>query len=162
MYTIDDEVISYRVVEKEGFTVVGKTIRVTKDRNQITKFWEEAMNEGLLEELQNIEEELAYPLLGISFDYHPEDQSFSYMIGIETKIDEHEVFEVLEVPSNKYLVSTTVGPLPKSIQDAFDYTMNVIAKKNNYEITDGPMIELYPAGDTSGEAYECQAWIPIK
>lgn len=152
-------IVNYKLEEGLANKIVGKKVHL-KERKEIKGFWEEMMNEGLLEELSMIDE--MAPLLGISYNYDVVSKEFDYMIGIACSIDEHEVLDELFLEKEDYVKVEIKGKMPYAIQKVLAYTFNDLLKEMDVEANGKPMIEIYPYGETNSDQYESQLWVPVK
>ncbi|MDN4593700.1 AraC family transcriptional regulator [Polycladomyces subterraneus] len=159
-----DKEMDYRIVEKEAFTVIGKSIQVTcqdgEHTRQIPKFWEKCHRDGTIAKLASIG--TGENLLGICLDMQPGRGDFTYMIG--TQADPTipaEGFSVSTIPASTWAIFTCVGPLPGAIQSVFSRIFQEWFPATGYEHSGAPELEVYPPGDTMAEDYRCEVWIPI-
>jgi AraC family transcriptional regulator len=111
--------MDYRMVEKEAFTVIGKSIQVTCENGehmrQIPKFWEKCHRDGTISKLASMG--TGENLLGIILDSGKGD--FTYMIGTQADPLPVKGFSVSTIPASTWAIFTCVGPLPGSIQNVF-------------------------------------------
>lgn len=154
--------MTYRIVEKEAFEVVGTSILTTQERNvnlqEIPKFW------GRIHETDEAKRLCSHAvdqnMLGICYDGKP-DGTFSYMIGVVSN-NKPEGFETLTIPKATWAVFESVGALPKAIQDVWTDIFQNFLPTSDYEHAPLPDFELYPDGDTGSKDYYCEVWIPIQ
>lgn len=159
-----DKDMDYRIVQKEAFKVIGKTIKVsTKDEQHhriISEFWEKSNSDGTSEKICSIDDR--QNMLGISLDFEDDKEEFSYMIAIEDINNSAAAgFDIREIPSVTWAVFTSVGPLPYSIVNVLRRIYQEWFPATGFEQANAPMLEVYLPGDTCSEDYKCEVWVPI-
>jgi AraC family transcriptional regulator len=159
-----DKDMDYRMVEKEAFTVVGKSIQTTceggEQTRQIPKFWQECHQDGTTAKLGSIG--TGENLLGICLDMQPGKGDLTYMIASQTDLTSHEEgFSLRTIPASTWAIFTSVGPMPGAIQSVFGRIFQEWFPATGYEHVGAPELEVYPPGDTTAEDYRCEVWIPI-
>jgi AraC family transcriptional regulator len=159
-----DKEMEYKIVEKEAFTVIGKSFEVTiKDGENLRKiplFWDEANKDGTTDKL--IEIGVAQDILGICAEMDHAQEKFSYWIAVEVQpgTDTQE-FKSTVIPAASWAVFTSAGPMPHAIQQLWERIFQEWFPGTGYEHTGGPEFELYPPGDPNAEDYRCEVWIPV-
>ncbi|CAM3689377.1 GyrI-like domain-containing protein [Alicyclobacillus pomorum] len=159
-----DKDMDYRIVEKEAFTVIGKSTGVTcrngEHMRQIPRFWEECHQDGTTAELGSINTD--GNLLGICLDTKPDQEGFTYMIASRTDVTTPpEGFSLRTIPASTWAIFTSVGPLPGAIQHVFGRIFQEWFPATGYKHAEAPVLEVYPPGDTTADDYRCEVWIPI-
>jgi AraC family transcriptional regulator len=159
-----DKDVDYRIMEKEAFTVVGKSVQVTCQDNenlrQIPKFWEECHRNGTTAKLSSIGTD--ENLLGICMDMQPGKEDFTYMIATKADaVSPAEGFALSTIPASTWAIFTSVGPMPGAIQSVFGRIYQEWFPATGYEHSGAPEMEVYPPGDITAEGYRCEVWIPI-
>ena len=159
-----DKGMDYRIVKKEAFTVIGKSIQVTcrdgENPLQIPKFWEKSHRDGTIAKLASIG--TGENLLGIILDMKPDKGDYAYMIGTETdQTVPEENFTLRTIPASTWAIFTCVGTVPGAIQTMFRRIFQEWFPATGYEHSGAPELEVYPPGDTMAEDYQCEVWIPI-
>ncbi|WP_211296411.1 AraC family transcriptional regulator [Paenibacillus donghaensis] len=158
-----DQEMDYRIVHKEAFSVIGKSLKVSTKEGEnfrrIPLFWQEANADGTSDRLFAIGGDK--DLLGICMDICHEKEELSYWIAVEASPDtDPEGYEIRDIPSTSYAVFTSVGPLPDAIQKVWQRIFQEWFPSTGYEHSGGPEFELYPPG-VDGEDYRCEVWIPV-
>lgn len=159
-----EKAMDYRIVEKDGFKIIGKSKRVTtvdgKNFEIIPEFWQESNQNGVCEELSKHMGELG--LLGVCMNYDHQQEEFDYVIAIEKPEKEMAGdFVVEEIPDATWAIFESVGPMPGAIQDVFQRIFSEWFPATGYEHADAPELEVYLPGDPSASDYKCEVWIPI-
>ncbi|WP_202710983.1 AraC family transcriptional regulator [Sporosalibacterium faouarense] len=158
------EKMKYKIVEKEGFTIVGKGIRVSTGNGEnfkrIPKFWEECNENSLCSKLSEKMGELG--LMGVCTDMDMENDEFTYMIAIE-KPDESLELDLteIEISASTWAVFEAIGAIPDAIQDVTKRIFSEWFPSTGYKHADGPELEIYYPGDVNDENYKSEVWIPI-
>jgi AraC family transcriptional regulator len=159
-----DKDMDYRIVEKEAFTVIGKSMKVScreeEHMRQIPRFWEECLQNGTTDKLVSISTD--GNLLGICMDMQPNQEEFTYMIATRTdQTTTSEGFSLRTIPVSTWAIFTSVGPIPRAIQNVFGRIFQEWFPSTGYEHAEAPELEVYPPGDTTADDYRCEVWIPI-
>lgn len=154
--------MNYKIVEKEGFKVIGVGKRIStsngENNKEIPKFWEEVNGKGLNREISEAAE--SNDILGFCMEFDHPNEEFTYFIGAET--DEAQgTFEVKEIPAATYAVFESIGAMPHAIQNVWQRIYSEWFPSTGYKHCGGPEFELYPPGDVDSEDYRCEVWIPI-
>jgi len=156
---LGDGEVDYRIVDKEAFTVIGKSAEITCGNEGRSRewFWGECRADGTLTKLglQNSDA----PFLGITMNF---DEEFTYMIGRE--VDAASLADGLTlhtIPSCTWAVSPCAGSIPDAIQNGFRKIYQVWFPATDYEHAGLPEIEVYLPEHAQTEGYSCEAWIPI-
>lgn len=94
-----------------------------------------------------------------------EDGEAEYMAGtfITDRYNAEDLeFDVLEIPGGTYLAAETIGPVPQSIHNAWEYIFSDVLSTGKYGMTNIPSLEVYPQGkDMSGEDYVMEIEVPV-
>jgi AraC family transcriptional regulator len=159
-----DKDMDYRIVEKEAFTVIGKSIQTTcqdgENTRQIPKFWEECHLDGTFAKLDFLA--TSESLFGICLDMQPGQGDFNYMIASQTDQTSPDVgLSLRTIPASTWAIFTSVGPMPGAIQSLFGRIFQEWFPATGYEHAGAPELEVYPPGDTAADDYRCEVWIPI-
>ncbi|CAH2213485.1 AraC family transcriptional regulator [Tepidibacter aestuarii] len=156
--------MDYKVVKKEEFKIVGISKRVTTKNHEnfkvIPRLWDEVAKNGILEKIKKNASELG--VLGVCHDYDKEQEEFNYMIATEGEhIEGLDNYEVVNVPSCKWAIFESIGPMPDAIQKIWHKIFAEWFPATRYEHADAPELEVYLPGDPNEEDYKCQVWVPV-
>ncbi|MCC3372711.1 AraC family transcriptional regulator [Cohnella sp. REN36] len=162
-----DKDMDYRIVEKEGFEAVGKSIRL-KDGEQprIAELWGACHRDGTVARLNAFgDDDLLY---GICLDMQPGVGEFTYMVAgrigasrAHAATDAADGLQRASIPTATWAIFPCVGALPGAIQSVFSRIYQEWFPATGYEHAGGPEMEVYPAGDTTAEHYRCEIWVPV-
>lgn len=160
-----DKEMDYRIVEKEEFTVIGKSIQVTtrdgENLRKIPQLWLDANEDGTSDKL--IEIGVDKDLLGICAGMDYPNEMFSYWIAVEGHPGtDPQGYATTIIPAATWAVFTSVGPMPHAIQSVWSRIFQEWFPSSGYEHTGGPEFELYLPGNPGAEDYQCEVWVPIK
>lgn len=161
-----DVEMNYRIVEKESFPVVGKSIRTTvvggQNNRDIAAFWVESNQNGFAAELAKNCGQLG--LIGICLDFDKQQENMTYLIAAE-KGDEPTPtdWEERQIPSASWAVFPVHGAMPDAMPKVWDRIFSEWFPATGYEHAGGPEMEVYLSdADPSSEDYYSEIWIPIK
>ncbi|MBM7614936.1 AraC family transcriptional regulator [Alkaliphilus hydrothermalis] len=159
-----EAVMNYRIVEKEGFKVVGQSKLVTtkegKNFEIIPKFWDEVNSNGVCRELESRVGEMG--ILGICMDFCHEKDEFTYVVAAEKlngDVPNHMIEK--EIPASTWAVFESIGPMPTAIQDVIKRIYSEWFPATGYEHAGGPELEVYLPGNPNDPNYKCEVWVPI-
>ncbi|MCR8645924.1 effector binding domain-containing protein [Paenibacillus sp. N1-5-1-14] len=159
-----DKEMDYRIVQKEAFTVIGKSIRTStiegENSTEIPKFWRDSHADGTVGRIAALGK--TQEMLGLCYDTQQDGEVFKYAIAVETDAAAFETgFELIQIPAATWAVFTSTGPMPGAIQEVWGRIYQEWFPTTGYEQAEGPDFELYPLGNTMSEDYCCEVWIPI-
>jgi AraC family transcriptional regulator len=167
--------MKYRIVEKPAFSVSGLVLRTTSDGGEnhraIPQFWQQSHANGKAAQL--FRHCGSFGVLGVCYDYQPQDNSFAYMIAIETPAAGAAglpaACQTTVIPAATYAVFESRGAMPLAIQAVWKAAYSDWFPSSGYEHAGTPDFEVYPAfpeGDSRGDpdSPDCisEVWIPIK
>ncbi|UOQ84393.1 AraC family transcriptional regulator [Gracilibacillus salinarum] len=161
-----DVEMDYKIVEKESFQVVGKSIRTScvggENHRNIANFWVESNQNGFTEKLAENGGNLG--LLGICLDFDPQQEHITYLIGAEKNIDEFpKDWEERMVPAATWAVFPVHGPMPNAMPKVWERIFSEWFPSTGYQHAGGSEMEVYPSKqDPASEDYYSEIWIPIK
>lgn len=151
-------IMDYKIVKREQYTVLVKTKCFTSENctKEIPKFWSKYFADGL--------HETVCGMLGICEQQKVGAKEFRYGIGCEcsNNAEVPEGFEKLTIPAYTWAVFKCIGPMPHAIQNAWKRIYSEWLPQSEYELIPDYDIELYTDGDTQGEDYISEIWIPVK
>lgn len=159
-----DKEMDYRIVQKEAFTVIGKSIRAStiegENSTEIPKFWRDSHADGTVGRIAALGK--TQEMLGLCYDTQQNGEVFKYAIAVETDTAASDSgFELIQIPAATWAVFTSTGSMPRAIQEVWGRIYQEWFPTTGYEQAEGPDFELYPPGDTMSEYYRCEVWIPI-
>ncbi|MFB5761405.1 AraC family transcriptional regulator [Paenibacillus medicaginis] len=160
-----DQDMDYRIVEKAGFTVVGKSIPVsTKDGENfkaIPAFWGQSNTDGTSDAL--LELGSGSDMLGICTEFQHDQDQFTYMIAVESSNEApaSSGFTTYKVPAATWAVFPVTGAMPDAMENIWKRIFQEWFPATGYEHADAPELEVYPPGDPAAEDYHSEVWIPV-
>ncbi|GGH75868.1 AraC family transcriptional regulator [Compostibacillus humi] len=161
-----DVEMDYKIVEKEAFTVIGKSIRTTtiggENHRQIAAFWDESNKNGFTAELAKSCGPLG--LIGICLDFDKKLENFSYLIGAEKTMEQfpHD-WEERTIPAATWAVFPVHGAMPHAMPKVWNRIFSEWFPATGYEHSGGPDMEVYVSeDDPSSDDYYSEIWVPIK
>lgn len=158
-HTLGDVEVEYHIVEKEAFTVVGKSAQLSCASGGRSRqwLWGESRDDGTFAKLSSLDADT--PFLGITMNF---DEEFTYMVAKEA--DASTVAEGLSMhtlPASTWAIFPFTGPIPDAMQNGLRNIYKVWFPATEFEHAGLPEIEVYRPGDAQAEEYRCEAWIPI-
>lgn len=161
-----DVEMDYKIVEKDAFSVVGKSIRTTtvggENNRKIAEFWNEANANGLSAQLAKNSGPLG--LLGICLEYDKEMENLTYLIAAEKNIESLPVdWEERQIPAATWAVFPVRGPMPDAMPKVWQRIFSEWFPSTGYEHAGGPEMEVYLSdANPSSADYYSEIWIPVK
>jgi AraC family transcriptional regulator len=159
-----DKEMDYKIMDKDAFEVIGKSIQVTtkdgENFRRIPEFWQQCHSDGTTGGLLSLGGD--HDLLGICLDMEHSKEQFTYMIAVEhTAPGPENGLTVRTVPASTWAVFASIGPMPGAIQDVWKRIFQEWFPATGYEHTGGPELEVYPQGNAGSDDYRCEVWIPV-
>lgn len=159
--------MNYRIVDKEGFAIVGLMRRVPLIYQgvnpHITAMWQSLNEEriGTLKGLSNVE---PYGLISASThfsDGRPDGGELDHWIGVATTQPAPDGLARLEVPSGTWAVFEAVGPFPATLQNVWGRIYSEWFPSSGYESISGPEILWNEGKDMESPTFRSEIWIPV-
>ncbi|MFC5650641.1 effector binding domain-containing protein [Paenibacillus solisilvae] len=159
-----DQDMDYKIVEKDAFTVAGKSIQVStkegENHRQIPAFWNQSHADGTIQKLAAIGGD--EDILGICLEMDHSKEQFTYLIAVKAHSESSgDGFGLTNIPASTWAVFPSIGPMPGAIQNVWQRIFQEWFPATGYEHSNGPDLEIYPPGDTAAEDYRCEVWVPI-
>lgn len=160
-----DKDMDYRIVEKDPFAVIGKSLVVSckdgENHRRIPLFWKECYEDGTVGRL--LQAGTGKDLLGMCTNFCHKESTMRYWIALEgdPETAAAQGIESTTVPAATWAVFPSVGAMPGAIQKVWERIFQEWFPSTGYEHAEGPELEVYPEGDSSSEDYRCEVWIPV-
>ncbi|BBH20312.1 AraC family transcriptional regulator [Paenibacillus baekrokdamisoli] len=156
--------MDYRIIEKDAFPVIGKSIQVStkagENFRRIPEFWRQCHEDGTAQKLCSIGAD--EDILGICMDMEHSNEEFTYLIAVKSHSEATaDEFVSKVIPASSWAVFTSIGPMPGAIQNIWQRVFQEWFPATGYEHSGGPDLEVYPPGDPTTEDYRCEVWVPI-
>ncbi|WP_426455027.1 AraC family transcriptional regulator [Paenibacillus sp. S-38] len=161
--------MNYRLVDKEGFRIVGISKRVPivfhGVNPEIASMWQslDAETIGLLKALSNVEPAgLISASVNFSEGRMEEKGELDHYIGAATTKDCPPGLTALEVPALTWAVFEAVGPFPGALQEVWGRIYAEWFPSSSYEQAEGPEILWNEHKDVSTPNFRSEIWIPVR
>jgi AraC family transcriptional regulator len=161
--------MNYRFVEKEAYTVFGKSITIgLKDDpyEVIPKFWVDFQEDGTYQKIcrtAGFEPYSGKLLSSVAYDFNNVDlYKNKYMINtlLPQGIEPPKEFNTLTIPALKWVVFSdelnSVDETTAIVQGLWKRVFSEWFPTSEYEVADGPQLEIYPEDTNTVEI-----WIPV-
>ncbi|MGI6029150.1 MAG: effector binding domain-containing protein [Candidatus Heteroscillospira sp.] len=162
--------MDYRIVAKDAFTVICRKKQVTKPQGDtatadISAFWGECSTDGTIERICKYADFAQLGgVLGICFSGELDASAFPY--GIGAVYNGAEVgdtgLELVEIPAHTYAVFSCKGKMPDAFQKTYRQIATEFFPQSGYEYGNGVELEVYPSADVQNPDYACEIWIAVK
>ncbi|AFQ45112.1 GyrI-like domain-containing protein [Desulfosporosinus meridiei] len=135
--------MDYKLIEKDSFKVIGKTKRITtldgENLNLVPLFWKECQADGSYEKICSMAGGMG--VFGICLDFEPNYEAFTYMIAVEDNGETPADFSSVEIPTARWAVFESVGPMPGAIQKVWERIYSEWIPATGYQQEEGPQLE---------------------
>mgnify|MGYP001157707397 FL=1 len=152
------EELHFRIENKQSFQIIGKSFPLNKELSEnflkIPKHWNQALADGTLKQLMEINNCMPTGLLGVSIHYHDD---WRYFIAVSSTLS-HPQFEEYTIDKAMWAVFSGQGS-NKTLQDLERRVITEWLPTSGYEYADIPDIEVYIKADPQDAIYEY--WLPI-
>ncbi len=159
--------MNYRIVDKEGFAIVGLMRRVPLIYHgvnpHITAMWQ-LLNEELIGTLKGLSNVEPLGLISASANFSEGRQDggeLDHVIGVATTRQPPEGLARLEVPAGTWAVFESVGPFPETLQAIWGRIYSEWFPSSVYELAPGPEILWNEGKDTALPTFRSEIWIPV-
>jgi len=160
--------MNYRIVEKEGFAIVGLMRRVPLLYHgvnpHITAMWQ-SLNDELIATLKGLSNVEPFGLLSASTNFsegRQEGGELDHTIGVATTRSAPAGLTRLPVPAATWAVFESVGPFPKTLQNVWGRIYSEWFPSSSYELVPGPEILWNESKDTESPTFRSEIWIPVR
>lgn len=159
--------MNYRLVEKEGFRIVGLMRRVPLIYEgvnpHIAAMWAE-LDEPLIATLKGLSNVEPRGMISASTNFSEgrhDGGELDHVIGVATTHDVPEGLARLDVPASTWAVFEAVGPFPETLQNVWGRIYAEWFPSSGYESIAGPEILWNESKDTASPAFRSEIWIPV-
>lgn len=156
--------MDYRIVKKEAFTVLGaaREFGYEDAKQTVPAFWQEHYASG--------KGKYVCGMFGINIDPQMGNKNFEYLIAdpYNPSVDIPDGFCVRTIPAFTWAVFPCRGALPHALQDVnVKIFSEWLPALQGYEFAAGYCVEMYDAPDqypegTADENYYSEIWIPVR
>ena len=156
---------SWKLEQKEGFRLVGKSIIVSCENNlhfkKIPEFWNECQRNGIFAKLISIDTAASKGIFGLFGTYNKQLNEIEYSIMTISNQKLPEGFIEINIPNATWAVFDCRGMVPQAIQKGWQYLYEEWLVKYPFQHAQCPEIEWYSNGNAYNSNYLSQIWIPI-
>jgi AraC family transcriptional regulator len=159
--------MNYRVVEKDGFNIVGFKKRITMQFKGINTQMDslvEKLTPQVIDELKCLCDVKPKGILSVSANFDErttEGSQLDQYMGVATSKAASNGYDILHVAASSWAVFKVVGTFPDAIQDMWSQIYAEWFPASGYELTGGPELLWNEAPDTSSPDYKSEIWIPV-
>jgi AraC family transcriptional regulator len=159
--------MNYRVVEKDGFNIVGFKKRITMQFKGINTQMDslvQKLTPQVIDELKCLCDVEPKGILSVSANFDErttEGSQFDQYMGVATSKAASNGYDILHVAASTWAVFKVVGTFPDAIQDTWSQIYAEWFPASGYELTGGPELLWNEAPDTSSPDYKSEIWIPV-
>lgn len=156
---------SWRLVQKNSFRLIGKSIKVScKDNLHYTKipaFWNACQRNGIFSKLISMDCGKPKGLFGLFGSYEEESEEIEYSIMVRSDQNLPSEFAEIIIPEVTWAIFDCIGPVPQAIQKGWQYLNQEWLINYPFQHAPCPELEWYSDGNSYADNYFSQIWIPI-
>lgn len=156
---------SWRLEHKGSFRLVGKRITVSCENNlhfkKIPEFWNECQRNGIFAKLVSIDTAANKGMFGLFGSYDEQLNEIEYSIMAVSDQEAPAGFSEIYIPDATWAVFDCRGPVPRAIQNGWQYLNGEWLVKYPFRHAQCPEIEWYSSGNAYDSSYLSQIWIPV-
>jgi len=159
--------MNYRVVEKDGFYIVGFKKRITMQFKGINTQMDslvQKLTPQVIDELKGFCDVEPKGILSVSANFDErttEGSQLDQYVGVATSRAASNGYDILHVAASTWAVFKVVGTFPDAIQDTWSQIYAEWFPASGYELTGGPELLWNETPDTSSPDYKSEIWIPV-
>lgn len=161
-----ENVMDYRIVQKEAFFIVGIKKQVALLYNgvnpEIAEMWQ-SLSETDIEELSSLANIEPQGIINASINFtdnREEGTKLDHYIGVTTNTPS-EKWEALSIPASLWAVFTVRGKFPDELQSTWGRIYSEWLMISEYEVGQGPEILWNADEDITSPNFHSEIWIPI-
>ncbi|MBD8071089.1 AraC family transcriptional regulator [Bacillus sp. PS06] len=160
------EPMKYRIVERDGFKVVGvkREFSLEQDANLvgIPKMWDEVNSNGTCDSLIELMNGEIRGVLGVCDDHSTQSaKTIDYWVAVEHEGEEVDGFLSLEIPASTWAVFEVHGAMPEAMPKVWKQIFSEWFPSSGYQYVETAELEVYPGGNPSDPNYYSEIWIPV-
>ncbi len=159
--------MNYRIVEKEGFAIVGLMRRVPliyEGVNPYIAAMSRELDEELIRTLKALSNVEPRGMISASTNFsegRQEGGELDHYIGVATTSDQPEGLARLDVPAGVWAVFEAVGPFPQTLQNVWGRIYSEWFPTSGYSLVPGPEILWNENKDFDSPTFRSEIWIPV-
>lgn len=156
---------TWRLEDKPVFTLIGKQkscSKQTEDPMQwIPAFWNSLQKDGTYPLLYQQDQGDPKGMFGCFLTYEKDALETTYAIMVISDQPVPDGWTSLSIPSCTWAVFDCRGPIPKAVQDGWDFLTQEWLEQYPFQHAPIPELEWHSDGNPFAEDYLSQIWIPI-
>lgn len=160
--------MNYRIVEKEGFYIIGFKKRITlqfNGENSQINALVERLTPDIIQELKSISNIEPKGIINVSTNFSDrtnEGSELDQYLGVATTQSlSSSKYDELYVAPLTWAVFTCVGEYPTELQQTWSRIYSEWLPSSDYQLCEGPEILWNEGPDTSKPQYKSEIWIPV-
>ena len=156
---------SWRLVRKESFRLVGKSIPIPLESEEksskILEFWSDCHKNGVFSTLVSMDTGTPKGIFGLFPDENKNPNETEYSIMVKSDGEPPSGFREVVLPEATWAVFDCRGPVPQAIQSGWKFLLEEWLVKYPFQHARCPEMEWYSDGNSYAEDYLSQIWIPV-
>ncbi|MFE6840080.1 GyrI-like domain-containing protein [Streptomyces sp. NPDC057705] len=159
--------MQYKVVEKDGFRVVGRKARVPlvhEGVNPAIAAFIRGIGQETLQRIEGLSDQEPEGIVSVTDDLddsRAEGTELDYYHGVVTRAAVPEDMDALTVPAGAWAVFESSGPFPQTLQYLWRDVFTQWFPSNPYQSRPGPEI-LRTRVSQDGATADAELWIPVE
>lgn len=157
--------LSWQIVEKPTFRLIGKCIKVSMlDNNhyqQIPEFWHQCQKDGTYSTLVSLDTANTKGLFGMFASYDEKTQEIDYALMVISHKELPQGYIEVNIPETMWAIFDCIGAVPQSIHKGWKYLNEEWLAEYPFQHAPCPELEWYSDKNVYSDDYLSQIWIPI-
>jgi len=158
-----EEEMKYRIETKGPIRVIGvkTSLKMDMEKNfeTVPDFWQATRNSETFPQILELMSQEPKGVLGIT-TYHGSEDLYHY-IGVASDMPVPGNMELCEIRQQTWAIFHCVGPAKLACQNAYRRFYTEWLPVSDYVYSNGPDIEVYPAGDSYSPSYRFELWMAV-
>lgn len=165
-----DSNMDYKIKEVKQLRLVGKIIKISTEGEEhwktVPALWDKCRENGTIDEIRKLADLSGYfkgKMLSAIMKYSENEESFDYMIGVESKIKSvPDGMEEKIINPQSYAVFEDTGPLLETMHKLHKRIYSEWVPATKYIYAESPEFELaYPISPDDNTQHHCEVWKPV-
>ena len=165
MQIVERHEYSWKLEQKDGFRLVGKSVLVPCENNlhfkKIPELWNECQRNGIFAKLIAMDTAIPKGIFGLFGTYDRKSNQIEYGIMVISDQEPPQGFTKINIPNAAWAIFDCRGCVPQAIQKGWQYLNEEWLVKYPFQHAQCPEIEWYSNGNVYDSNYLSQIWIPI-
>lgn len=165
MQIMYDSNYSWKLEKKNGFRLIGKSIKVSCLNNEhyskIPEFWSDCQKNGVYSKLISLDNGNPKGMFGLFGHHYEKSNVIEYSIMVISNEPLPTEFTEVQISETTWAMFDCIGQIPQSIHRGWKFLNEEWLVKYPFKHAPCPELEWYSDKNPYSEKYLSQIWIPI-